>query len=79
MEERLEPVELGAVGEDELPDLRAVRRPEPLEQRGADVLVVRDQVVDDLVARDRGRAVSCERTQRLALPGADAAGDRDGD
>jgi hypothetical protein len=33
--------------------------------------------VDDLVAGDRGGAVALERTKRFALPGADAAGDRD--
>ena len=37
------------------------------------------QVVDDLVARDRRRAVARERLQRLALARSDAAGDRDGD
>ena len=36
-------------------------------------------MVDDLVTRDRGGTRPLERIQRFALPGADAAGDRDRD
>jgi len=61
MQELLEPQELLAIGEHELGDVTPPRRAEPLEQRLADLLVVLDQVVDDLVARDRGGAVPRER------------------
>jgi hypothetical protein len=86
MEQLLEPVELLRVVEDDARDRGSVGPVVPdhlgtevLDELAPDVRVPPQQAMDDLVARDRGRAVSCERTQRLALPGADAAGDRDGD
>jgi hypothetical protein len=50
---------------------------EALDQRPLHVVVRGEQMVDDLVAGDGRRAVASEGAQRLALPGADSAGDRD--
>src|SRR4051812_12148390 len=77
VQESFEPREFLAIGEDDRGDVRTLRRPVALEQSPAHLGVVLDQLVDDLVARDRGGAVAAERPKRLALPGADAAGDRD--
>jgi hypothetical protein len=75
VEQLLEPGELDRIGEDDLGDARAVGRAEPLLERSADLRILRIQLVDDLVRRQRGRSLTPERLQRLALPGADAAGD----
>ena len=51
---------------------------EALASGAPDLRVGREQLVDDLVARDESAAPCArERAQRLALAGADAAGDRD--
>ena len=86
VEQRLQEVELLAVGEDDVGDPRAVDRavlaedalPQLVDHRLAHLVVGGEQVVDDLVARDGGGA-GRERRERLALAGADAAGDGDGD
>src|SRR5207245_8775314 len=85
VEELLEPDELVAVFENDLADRRAVDLAvghdlgsEPLHERSADRLVLPQQAVDDVVARDRRRAVAGEGLQGLGLAGADAAGDPDG-
>src|SRR5205085_7122710 len=86
MQERLEPGELLRVAEDDLCDGGAVdlarlvedALPEALEQGAAHLVVLADQAVDDLVARDDGRSVTCKGSERLALPRADAARDGDG-
>ncbi len=62
MKERLEPRERLAVGEDDLGDVAATGRPEAVEERVPDFRVVLDQLVDDLVARDRRGAVTRERS-----------------
>src|SRR5205814_5200158 len=49
----------------------------PIDQRLLHLLVLAEQPVDDLVARDRRRPVARERCERLALPRPDAAGDGD--
>ena len=77
----------GAIGEDDLRDPSPVGPPvlsqhalaEPRDQRFPDRVVRGEQVVDDLVARDRGGAVMAARFERLALPRSDAARDGDGD
>ena len=87
VEQLLEPREPLAVAEHRLGDLRPVGPTvvaedllaEPRDERVADVVVRREQVVDDLVARDRRGAVRAERLERRRLAGADAAGDRDRD
>ena len=73
------------VGEDDVGDRAAVdlagfvenALAEPVDQRLLHLLVLAEQPVDDLVARDRRGAVAPERGERLALPRSDAA--RDGD
>ena len=80
MQQLLEPLELVAVGEDDLADARAVadRLVAPaLANRRAHVRVVREEVVHELVGRQRRGAVARERRERLALARRDAAGDRD--
>ena len=68
VELRLEPGELGAVGEDDPADLRAVdlavaedALAPALPQGGLQALVLAIEAVDDVVARDHGRAVTRER------------------
>src|SRR3954468_15827198 len=86
MGQALEPVELLAVGEDDLRDRAAVdlagfvENPlaEVVEQRPADALVLAQQPVHDLVARDGRRAVAAEGGERIALSRSDAARDGDG-
>ena len=80
----LEPRELGAVGEDDPPDLLPVdlavaedALAPALAQGGLQSLVLAIETVDDVVARDHGRAVARERLQRLALAGCDPARERD--
>jgi len=84
MEQPFEPCELIRLLEDDRRDrgsIRAARaydlRAPPLAQSRVDLLVLPQQPVDDLVTRDRGRAVTGERFERRALAGTDAA--RDGD
>ena len=85
MEQALEPRESLLVAEDRLGDARPVGstvlaehlRAEPFDDRVADVVVRCEQVMDDLVARDRRRAVCAKRFERGRLPRADATGDRD--
>ena len=86
MQERFEPREPLAVGEHRLRDLRAIGaavgedlRPEALDERVADVVVGCQQVMDDLVARDRRGAPGAERIERSRLAGADPTRDRDRD
>src|SRR5947207_9429589 len=76
VEEQLEPGKLVAVRENDLRDVGAIRRAEAFEERAANLLVVLDQLVDDRVAGDRRGAVARECGERLALAGADTAGDR---
>ena len=72
MQERFQPGQLLAVAEDRLRDPRAVGPAvvaqdvvaETRDERVADVVVRREQVMDDLVARDRGGAVRAERSER---------------
>src|SRR5205807_9288109 len=86
MEKRLEPGELLRVAEDDFGDRVAVELArlvedalaEAFEQRLSHLVVLADQPVDDLVARDDGRSVAREGGERLALPRADAARDGDG-
>ena len=84
MEEPLQPREPLTVGEHRLRDLRAVRATvgedvltELRDDGVAHVVVGREQVMDDLVARDRRGPVRTERLERRRLAGADPA--RDGD
>src|SRR5262249_56168458 len=79
MEKLLEPDEPVGVAKHRFGDLAALGRPEALLERGSDLLVVRDQVVDDRVRRQRRGTLPTEGGQRLALTRSDAAGDRDGD
>ena len=87
VQQLLEEVELGAVGEDHLGDPAAVDRavvsehplPELAHDRLAHLRIRAQEVMDDLVARDGRRTRLLERVQRLALAGADPAGDRDRD
>src|SRR5207249_3710593 len=78
MEETLQPEQLVGITEDALADRAPVGRSEPLEEGRTD-LVVLVELVDDLVARDRGGAVPREGGQRFALPRSDAARDRYGE
>src|SRR5207249_6192320 len=80
----LEPGELGAVGEDDPADLLPIdlAAPEdplapPLPQSRLQPLVLAVKTVDDVVAGDHGGTVACERLERLALAGCDAARERD--
>ena len=74
VEQPLEQGERLAVAEDDLRDPRRGRGAvltedllaEPLDDRVADVVVGREQVMDDLVARDRRGAVRAERLERGA-------------
>src|SRR5262245_26217810 len=85
MQKLLEEVERVAVLEDPECDSLAVGRPvlaedllaEPVEQFALDLRVGREEVMDDLVARDRGRAVAAEAFEGRRLAGADPPGDRD--
>ena len=68
MELGLEPGELGTVGEDDAPDLLPVDLAvaedavtPPLPQSRLQPFVVAIETVDDVVARDHGRAVARER------------------
>src|SRR5438128_1410176 len=87
MEELLEPLELLAVGEDDLGDRRAVDLAglvedplaEAVEEGTPHLVVVAQQPVDDLVARDHGGAVAREGGEGLAFPRSDAARDGDGE
>ena len=87
VQQLLEEVELGAVGEDDLGDPGAVDRAvvrehalaELAHDRLAHLRVGAQEVMDDLVARDGRGARLLEREESLALPGADPAGDRDRD
>ena len=65
-----------AIGEDDRGDVRALRRPEALEQRTLDLGSPRSARGRSRPRTD-GRAVTAKRLERLALAGADAAGDRD--
>src|SRR5207245_9806278 len=80
MEQAREPRELGRIGEDALGDRGAVvdevASPTLLD-RAAHLLVAGVQVVDDPVARHRGRTVAREQLERGALARADAAGECD--
>jgi hypothetical protein len=60
VEQLFEPRELLAVGEDDLRDVGPLRRPVALEQRRRNLRVLFDQLVDDLVARDRRGTVTRE-------------------
>jgi len=79
VQQLLEPLECVAVVEDGSAEGATVdltlRRDdavaEPCDDRRLHV-VATQQVVDDLVARDRGGAVALEGSQRLALPRSDA-------
>ena len=72
MQQRFEPGELLAVAEDRLRDPRAIGPAvgaqdtvtEAGDDRVADLVVRRQQVMDDLVARDRRGAVRAERIER---------------
>jgi hypothetical protein len=84
MEQLFEPIELVGIAEDDARDGCAVRsvgadhlRPKPLDERASNVRILTKKPVDDCIARDRRRAVTCERFERLAFTGADPAGDRD--
>jgi hypothetical protein len=84
MQQRLEPLELPGIVEDDLRDPGAVGAvfadrlgAEAGGELPRDFGVTSEQPVDDLVARDRGRTMACERLERRALPGADRPGDRD--
>jgi hypothetical protein len=87
MKQALEPREPLSIAKDRLRDTRPVGaavlaqdlRPEPLDDRVADVIVRGEQVMDDLVARDRRSAACPERVERGRLARADATGDRDRD
>jgi hypothetical protein len=87
MEKRFQPGERLPVLEDDLGDGGTVDRAgvvedagaELLEQRAPDVRVLAQQLVDDVVARDRRGAMARERLQRLRLPGPDSPRDRDRD
>jgi hypothetical protein len=76
----LEPGELGAVGEDDPSDLSPVDfavaedpLPPMLAESRLQSVVLAIETVDDVVARDHSRAVTRERSQRLALARRDAA------
>jgi hypothetical protein len=85
VQHRLEEGEFVAVAEHELGDARAVDRPvfaqdalpELAEQLLAHLGVLAEQVMDDLVARDRRGPMLLEGEERLALARTDAAGDGD--
>src|SRR5437763_5196045 len=87
MQKRLEPGERLGVGEHDRRDRRAVdvagivqdARAEALEERGADLGILAEELVDDVVARDRRRAVRCEGLQGRGLTDPDTARDRDRD
>src|SRR5207244_1567160 len=87
MEERFERLERRGIGEDDPRQGGAVNRPRAVEDQGAEalddlplhLLVLRQQPVDDLVARRDLRPTPRERLQGFALSRADAAGDRDGE
>ncbi len=87
MQELLEPVQSLPVCEDRLGDARPVGTAvgsedalsELRDDRVAHVVVARQEVVDDRVARDRGGAMRPKRVERSGLAGADSAGDRDRD
>src|SRR5205807_6569289 len=76
MEQPLEPVQRLPVGEDDLGDRAPVDLAglvedplaEALEQCGANLVILAEQPVDDLVARDGRRAVACEGGEGFALP-----------
>ena len=84
MEQPFEPCELIRLLEDDRRDrgsIRAARaydlRAPPLAQSRVDLLVLPQQPVDDLVTRDRRRALARKCFERRTLAGTDAA--RDGD
>ena len=85
MEQLLEEVERLAVLEDANGDPFAIGRAvlaedllaEALDERALHLGVGREQMVDDLVARDRRGAVPAKRLERRRLAGADPSGDRD--
>src|SRR5439155_20596036 len=52
---------------------------EALQQRPAHIVVLAQQSVDDVVARDRRGTMPRERAQRFCFPGPDASRDRDRD
>ena len=87
MQQLLEPVEGRAVAKDPDSDQVTVRRPvlaqdllaEALDERAPYLRIGLQEVVDDLVARDRRRPVTAKRLEGRALSGADSAGDRDGE
>src|SRR5215212_7374794 len=85
MQQRLEPSERLPIGKDDPRDRRTVdcagivedARTEAVEERGPDLRVLSQQLVDDVVARDRRSTVTRERPQRLGLACSDSARDRD--
>ncbi len=87
VQDRLEERELVSVAEHDLGHARSVDRAvlaedsltQLADERLADVGVLAEQVMDDLVARDRGGPGFLEREERLALARTDAAGDGDRD
>jgi hypothetical protein len=84
VEQLLEEGERVTVAEDDAGDRRAVGslvgaeylRAEPRDQRGSDGIVGREEMVDDLVARDCRGTVPAECLQRGRLARPDATGDR---
>ncbi len=84
MEELLEEVESRSICEDAMSDPLAVGitvitedlLAEPLDESLPDVWIVREQVVDDLVARHGCCAVMAKALERRGLSGADPTGDR---
>jgi hypothetical protein len=84
MEELFEPVKLFGIAEDDPRDGRAINslradhlRPKPLDELTSNLRILPEKPVDECITRDRLRAVTRERFERLALTGPDPAGDRD--
>jgi hypothetical protein len=85
VQELLQEVERISIPEDAARDPLTIRSPvdaenllsKPRNERSSDAVIVREEVVDDLVARHRRGAVSAKALERRGLPGADPAGDGD--
>ena len=77
MKQPFQPLERRLILENQRGDLCAVGRSEAVEESGSDLRILRQEAVDDLVARERRGAVARERAQRLGLAGPDPPCDGD--